>query len=496
MRSAIACVSVAVLLSACSGGHLATSPLPAENAPIAGSIAGGSAANSPAQGDDWPTFARNEMRQSYETLQTAINQKTVSQLQLRWVYPAKPKASFNASPIVVNGVVYVVDVNGVVTALDALTGAPKWASSYQIPNATDVKMTPALYDGKLFVGSWQQPWTASSTFSMTALDPATGHLLWTHSLPGGVHGSPVAANGVLYVPVAIGDAPACLPGGVYALDENTGAPIGSPWLTDPNGGTGGDGGGVWSSLTYDGKQMYYGTGNTCHHSPDTANSIVALSPGSTIANWNINTASPLTDDDIGGTIMRAGDSAFAMGKNGIFYDINVVNGGVTWRKNLGAPDGSGGFATPSVTDGTIIVSGGYIHNPDTYNGEPGGRLYGLTGQGAIRWDRQDFVTPVLGYVAVTPDLAFTPINTTLAALDPLTGKTLWSYPTVGYHYASPVIVPSGLFAADESGRLYAFGLPTNGAKSSSVLTPAAIRRLQLQQPPQIHRKPKFCMTRT
>ncbi len=488
-RSAAAFASLVLLAAGCSGGR-ALSPLPAQNAASDTPIEMSVPAVSPARGDDWPTFARNVERQGYEALPTGITAQNVSTLVSKWVFATTNGANFQASPIVVNGVLYAVDQKGVVYALDAVTGAQKW--TYTIPDSDDVKMTPALYDGVLFVASFELGY-GKIPYHFTALDPRTGRQLWTQPVPGPVHGSPVAIDGVIYVPVAGGDRGLCKPGGVYAFDEKTGTPVGTPWLTEPV--TPSDGGGIWSPLSYDGKQLYYGTGNTCYNVVDRANSIVALTPQGG-ANWHVNTANSLLDYDVASGVLRVGDSAVAIGKNGILYRLNAVTGQVVWARSLGAPPGSGAFASPTfygsgTSNATIIVGGGYRRNPDTTPWPPGGMLYGLTAGGTVRWQVASN-EPVLGYVAVTPDLAFTPIDTNMDALDPLTGKVLWTFPAAGYFYASPVVVPSGLFFADETGHVYAFGLPSSGPAQRSALTRAAVLALQRRKPPQPHRRPKFC----
>jgi hypothetical protein len=139
------------------------------------------------------------------------------------------------------------------------------------------------------------------------------------------------------------------------------------------------------------------------------------------------------------------------------------------------------------------VGAGYIHNPYTTS-PSGGLLYGLMPNGAIRWEVTSN-TPELGYVALTPDLAFTELDTNVDALDPLTGKVLWQFPAAGYFYASPVIVPSGLFVADLTGRVYAFALPSNAAAMKTALTRSQVLELQRRQPPQLPIKPKFCAPR-
>jgi len=68
-------------------------------------------------------------------------------------------------------------------------------------------------------------------------------------------------------------------------------------------------------------------------------------------------------------------------------------------------------------------------------------------------------TAIPGSAAVVPGVAFVSMNGALYALSIGTGATLWSYSYGADTYASPAIVPSGVYVADASGRVYAFGLP-------------------------------------
>jgi outer membrane protein assembly factor BamB len=437
-----------------------------------------------AGGDDWTTYAHDEQRTSTELQPTAIQKSTLSNLQLLWVYHST--AAFEASPIVVNGVVYAVDMNGKVLALDAASGTLKW--SKQLDDSNETKMTPALYDGTLFVGSMQTD-ANDTNYSITALDPMTGNQLWSQPLPGGVHGSPVAVGGTLYVPVTLGDDGFCRTGGVYTFDEKTGS-RGMSWSTDPKAL--GDGGGIWSSLTYYGTSIFFGSGNTCVRSTNQANAIVSMSAALT-TNWAYQTAPPLEDLDVGGTVLAANGAAYGIGKNGTLYALSLQSGGLLWSRYLGAPIGAGGFSTPTIAGQTLIVGGGYVHDPDTYTGIPGGTLYGLTLGGSVKWKRSMNYAD-LGYAAVTNDVAFAAIDQSIAALDPGTGQTLWQYPTVGYHYASPVVAPSGLFDADESGRIYAFNIPgsTTGSIRRTSLSRSQIAGMQPSQHLAYHRPPKYC----
>jgi outer membrane protein assembly factor BamB len=67
--------------------------------------------------------------------------------------------------------------------------------------------------------------------------------------------------------------------------------------------------------------------------------------------------------------------------------------------------------------------------------------------------------PNWGYVAIADGIGFTTLGTHLAALDPDTGRVLWRAPLATDSYASPVVVPSGIYAVDYVGNAYAFREP-------------------------------------
>src|SRR5712692_9994984 len=81
----------------------------------------------------------------------------------------------------------------------------KWAFGF--PGVTTAFGTPAVVDGKVFVGA------ADGT--VYSLDARTGCVYWTYAAVAGVRVSPVIGNGAAY----FGD----LRGNVYALNVNTGA---------------------------------------------------------------------------------------------------------------------------------------------------------------------------------------------------------------------------------------------------------------------------------
>ncbi len=413
---------------------------------------------------DWPTFAHDLARTSVQPASSALNPSTVSGLQVLWTYQSASPYDI-ASPIEVGGVVYAADAQGNVIALNANSGTVVWSRAF----GASMKMTPSLYDGHLVVGTFVvKPATSSALFS---LDPATGATQWTASLPGGMHGPPLAFNGQLYVPLSLGDPGYCNPGGVYMFDEATGS-TGLHWLT--GGSVSADGGAVWSPLMYDGSRIVFGTGNTCVTAPTTSNAVVAISP-SAEAIWNYQTANPFTDDDVGGGAIENGGIAYVTGKTGDLYALSAATGKVVWAHNLGVPDLYGSYATPSIAAGTIITSAGYRYDP--FAGLPTGTQYGIldgldlaTGQG--RWQINS-LSPFYQPPAIAANMAFTTIDGTVDALDPATGKILWTYPLAGYSRSEVIVEHDEVIVADGTGRLYAFGLPTSANEALRRRTAAA-----------------------
>jgi outer membrane protein assembly factor BamB len=469
----VALVAAAALLCSCGGaGGVSTPPSSPKASPSA-----------PAQpnnsGDDWTTFAHDYKRTGYQSQHTGISTATASSLKLRWSKPLH-EAVFS-SPLVYNSrVIVATHSTGTVYALDSSTGNVVWQQTL----GGQIRMTPTISDGLVYVGT--HLFTTDSfgnvlpvPSALYALDFKTGSIRWKTNLPGTVRGEPVVVNGTVYEGVSGGDPPACLQGGMYALDELSGA-IKWSWKVDP---TSGDGGSVWSPVTYDGSHVIFGTGNTCGKTPSTvANGVVALNVDGTLA-WNLVNANAVTDDDTGGGELLLDGAIIALNKNGTLYAMNASNGGLMWQKYLGAPDGTGGFGTPTTDGSTIFIATHYpgsassgartatkafFRTPQTAvpSGAPQGMLYALNSQGAVLWSVQSQAR-YGGYVAITSGVAVADLDDHVIAFDLTSGAKLWSYAASGLINASPVIVPSGLYTVDSNGVVYAFA-PSGSASQTEL----------------------------
>jgi len=125
----------------------------------------------------------------------------------RWSYPTG--GPVDSTPAVTGGVVYVDSLDGKTYALDTATGHFRW--SYPTGNTVNgapsgfvntYESSPVVAGGTVYIGS--------DDGKLYALDAATGHSRWSYLTGGPVESSPVVAGGTVYIGSDDGK--------VYALD--------------------------------------------------------------------------------------------------------------------------------------------------------------------------------------------------------------------------------------------------------------------------------------
>ena len=123
---------------------------------------------------EWPSFGRDYTNQRMSPL-TQINTRNAEKLGLAWQFKTGVAASFQATPIVTDGVMYVALPYNHVAALDAKTGKELWR--YQHERKANWKMCcgpanrgVAVSDGKVFIGTVDA--------RLIALDAKTGAKVW------------------------------------------------------------------------------------------------------------------------------------------------------------------------------------------------------------------------------------------------------------------------------------------------------------------------------
>jgi PQQ-dependent dehydrogenase (methanol/ethanol family) len=105
-----------------------------------------------------------------------VNKQNVNQLQLAWVWAMNDGAGANEpTPLVHNGIMYLVHVDNLVQALDAATGELLWENrirpSGAVTGGNGAMRNLAIYGDKIYV--------ASSDAFIMALDAKTGRTVWS-----------------------------------------------------------------------------------------------------------------------------------------------------------------------------------------------------------------------------------------------------------------------------------------------------------------------------
>src|SRR5262249_14942936 len=125
---------------------------------------------------NWMTHGRTYNEQRFSPLKQ-INDTNVSQLGLTWYYDLDTRRGQEATPIVVDGVMYFTTAWSKVVAVNAATGALLWSYDPKVPpewaiNACCdvVNRGVAAWNGKLFLGALDG--------RLVALDAATGKPVW------------------------------------------------------------------------------------------------------------------------------------------------------------------------------------------------------------------------------------------------------------------------------------------------------------------------------
>lgn len=369
------------LLAACLGSAAAFAQTdPAVQAAAAvqrvdGAFIRANAAKTP----DWPTTGVDYAETRYSRLDQ-INAANVKDLGLAWSYNLESTRGIEATPVVVDGIMYVSASWSVVHAIDTRTGNRIWTYDPQIDRSTGFKgccdvvnRGVALWKGKVFVGAWDG--------RLIALDAATGKEVWQKNTFEGQKGSLTitGAPRVFKGKVIIGNGGAeyGVRGYITAYDAETGEQkwrwfsvpddpskpfedesmkrAAKTW--DPSGKwwEAGGGGTMWDSMTFDAElnTMYVGTGNGSPwshklRSPKGGDnlylaSIVALDPDTGKYkwhyqetpgdNWDYTSTQPmiLADIKIAGKPRKV---ILHAPKNGFFFVLDRTNGKFISAKNF------------------------------------------------------------------------------------------------------------------------------------------------------------------
>jgi quinohemoprotein ethanol dehydrogenase len=323
---------------------------------------------------NWMSYGRTYSEQRFSPLRQ-INEQDVGRLGLAWYVDLDGRRGQEATPIVVDGVMYFSTAWSRVFAANAATGEKLWSYDPKVPPEWAVKACcdvvnrgVAVWRGKVFVGTLDG--------RLVALDASTGKPVWeTLTIDPKYRYTITGAPRVVKGKVLIGNGGAEMGvrGYVSAYDADTGKlawrfytvpgdpskPFESPALEKAAKTWSGEwwklggGGTVWDSIVYDPELdlLYIGTGNGTPwnrrvRSPQGkdnlfTSSIVALKPetGEYLWHyqevpgdaWDYDSAAPivLADLTIGGAPRKV---LFQAPKDGYFYVLDRATGEVISAK--------------------------------------------------------------------------------------------------------------------------------------------------------------------
>ena len=151
-----------------------------------------------AEPQNWLTYSGGVMSQRYSTL-TEITAANVKNLELKWVFQVQSLEKFEATPLVVDGVMYTVQAPNDVVALDAATGRVFWTYPYapstqSRPCCGRVNRGLAILGDTLFMGTIDG--------HLLAIDAKSGGLVWNVAVGGA---KPDAGYGFTLAPLVVKD---------------------------------------------------------------------------------------------------------------------------------------------------------------------------------------------------------------------------------------------------------------------------------------------------
>jgi quinohemoprotein ethanol dehydrogenase len=370
----VGALALAVSLVACQqqGATLDTSATVA----VAAGISGASIIAADTTPDVWQSYGRTYDEQRFSPL-AKINDQNVDGLGLEWSFDLDTNRGQEATPLMIDGVLYLTSAWSKVYALDARTGKQLWTYDPKVPGETAFKgccdvvnRGVAAWGDKLYLGTFDG--------RLVSLDRKTGKELWSvvtvdQSKAYTITGAPRVVNG--RVLIGNGGAEYDVRGYITAYDSETGKQLwrfytvpGDPkkpfegkhleaaaktwtgeWWKMGGGGT------VWDAMAYDPDLdlLYIGVGNGSPwnqiiRSPDGGDnlylsSIVAIKPATGEYVWHYQTTPGDTWDYTATQHIILADMAIEgktrkvlmqAPKNGFFYVIDRATGKLISAKNI------------------------------------------------------------------------------------------------------------------------------------------------------------------
>jgi len=481
---------------------------------------------------NWLIYGRTYSEQRFSPL-AQISADNIKQLGLAWYADLDSVRGQEATPLVIDGVMYVSVAWSIVKAYDAKTGALLWSYDPEVPRALGVRACcdvvnrgVAAWKGKIFVGTLDG--------RLVALDARTGKQIWSvmtvdPDKPYTITQAPRVIKGR----VLIGNSGAeyGVRGYVSAYDAETGAlvwrfytvpgdPAKSPenpilteaaktwhgeWWKSGGGGT------VWESLSYDPELnlIYFGVSNGLEWNQNYRSeskgdnwflsSIVAINADTGDYVWHFQ-ATPgeewdydavqqliLADLTIDGASRKV---IMQANKNGFFYVIDRQTGKLISAQN---------FTPVTWATGVDQKTGRPIENPDIRydrTGKPDSQLPGALGAhswqamafnpktglvyipaqqiGMIYEPVQDFKAAAVGWNIATATTFKADVKGYLLAWDPVNQKETWRADYLGPWNGGILTTAGNLVIQGNAAGYFSAYRADNGQKLWSTAVQSAV----------------------
>ncbi len=228
--------------------------------------------NAEAEPQNWLSYSGTLFNQRYSRLDQ-INTQNANDLELKWIWQARSLEKFEATALVVDGVLYTVQAPNDVVALDAATGRVFWTYEHEPspegrPCCGRVNRGLAILGDTLFMGTIDA--------HLLAIDARSGQLIWDTKVAEAadrysITMSPMVIRDKVYIGTAGGDFP--IRSFIAAFNVHTGKEAwrfytipgpGEPGHDTWSGDSWMEGGAaVWNAGAYDPETnlAFWGTGN-------------------------------------------------------------------------------------------------------------------------------------------------------------------------------------------------------------------------------------------
>jgi len=447
----------------------------------------------------WTTYSGDFTGQRHSPL-TQITPANVGELRPVWTFQTSVLGKWEASPLVVDGVIYATGPENSAWAIEAATGRTLWRYRRVLHlEELSVCCGPvnrgfALYKDKLLM--------VTLDAHLVALDLKTGKVVYDVVIDDFKRGySGTAAPLVVKDKVIVGIAGAefGIRGFIDAFDAETGKKAWRFWTVPLPAERGGDtwlkdsaqhgGGPTWITGTYDPdlNLVYWGTGNPSplyfgdKRAGDNlfTNCLLAINPDSGALvwwyqftphdthDWDSNHVPVLADLEFGGVARKV---VMVANRNGFFYVLDRTNGTFllgkefvhqTWAKSIGAdgrpvllpnsePTAQGTMTCPDFFGATNFMSPSF---------NPALRLFFVTARetcGVFYTREQEFVEGQRYEAGGMRRGGAEPGYGALRAIDVTTGERKWEFRTARPSLAGTLSTASGLvFSGDMDGNFFA-----------------------------------------